>query len=371
MMGRLLAFIAVVAGCYNPPSPVCGFICGTGGACPGGYTCNSDDHRCHLEGTAERCQEFADAPMVDAAPYPMVIATSPNPGDQGITVNAVVTATFNVPIANVDATSFAVESDGVPIEGFADSTDNVATFQPTHLPSGKTVRATITSAVTDLEGRNVPMYTWTFGVEVDTTAPTVTSSVPADGDTGFPIAGQLVTLVFSEDVLGTSNIEISTAGVAIPGTWFYQNQGGFIAQFEPMDLLPPLAAIDVAAPAAITDNAGNALVPFSMQFMTGPDTIAPGVVFTVPPNGSVGAHPDTTIEVTFDEPVTNVNAATFVVAGGLVTGTFASNADGSVWTFTPDAALPVATSITVELTTSITDLAGNPLLPYAFSFMVM
>lgn len=369
-MGRLLAFIAVFAGCYNAPSPACGFICGTGGSCPGGYTCNDDDHRCHLDGTAEPCQEFADADIPDAPPVPMVVSTSPGASDQGVHVTATVSATFNLSIENVDSSTFTLVSDGVAIDGFATSTDNVATYEPNHLPSGKPVIATLTRQITDGSGRSIPMYTWSFVVETDTTAPTVIASNPTDGQTvdfGTPVGVQ-----FSEDVQGTNAIEISTGGTAIPGTWFYQNAGGvYFAQFEPTaGVLPQAAVIDVVAPATITDFAANALVPFSMQFMTLDEP--PFVLSTEPPFMAINVPTDATIAITFSEPVTDVDTTSFVVDGGLVTGTVASSSGGAVWTFTPDAALPAATMISVELTTGITDLAGNHMgMPYDYTFTTL
>lgn len=41
---------AIIAACYDVPTPDCGFLCGPNGECPGGYTC-ADDHHCHRIGT--------------------------------------------------------------------------------------------------------------------------------------------------------------------------------------------------------------------------------------------------------------------------------------------------------------------------------
>jgi hypothetical protein len=50
-MARILLFAALMA-CYSPPQPVCGFVCGSGGACPPDYHCGND-HRCHLNGSPD------------------------------------------------------------------------------------------------------------------------------------------------------------------------------------------------------------------------------------------------------------------------------------------------------------------------------
>jgi hypothetical protein len=370
-MGRLLAIAAVLSGCYSPPSPTCGFICGTGYSCPGGYTCNDEDHRCHLDGTTEHCEAYADADIPDASPYPMVISTTPEANAQGVIINAFVSATFNVPVGNVNSTTFSVVSDGTSLDGFTDVIAEQAVFEPHHLPSGKTVVATITPGITDEAGRSVPMYTWSFQVEVDTVAPTVIGTHPVDGEPQFS-PGDQVGVQFSEDVQGTNGIEISSGGVAIPGSWFFDvEQGQYVAQFEPeMGLLPDSAVIDVVVPATITDYAGNPLVPFSMQFTT--SDLAPFFEESAPFDMAINVPTDTKIVVTFSKPVTNVDSASFVVNGGLVTGTLASSVAGQVWTFTPDATLPAASMFTVDLTTAITDLVGTPVLaPTQFSFTTL
>ena len=54
MSGRLarLAVLsaAALSACYSPPEPACGFVCGSGGSCPDGYACASDNV-CHRDGT--------------------------------------------------------------------------------------------------------------------------------------------------------------------------------------------------------------------------------------------------------------------------------------------------------------------------------
>ena len=40
---------AIVAACYEVPTPSCGFLCGPNNACPDSYTC-ANDHYCHRIG---------------------------------------------------------------------------------------------------------------------------------------------------------------------------------------------------------------------------------------------------------------------------------------------------------------------------------
>ena len=51
MSGRLIALCgALIAACYDVPTPACGFACGPDGACPDRYTCAADRY-CHLAGS--------------------------------------------------------------------------------------------------------------------------------------------------------------------------------------------------------------------------------------------------------------------------------------------------------------------------------
>lgn len=64
---------AIVAACYELPTPDCGFLCGSGKLCPDGYTC-ADDHFCHRTGAPDTLvcgtpdSDLPDDASVDAAP---------------------------------------------------------------------------------------------------------------------------------------------------------------------------------------------------------------------------------------------------------------------------------------------------------------
>src|SRR4051812_11237778 len=79
-MGTIL-----LAACYTPPSPACGFICGDGNTCPESYTCNPDDRICHLNGTDETC----DPAPPDPGP-PITSMVTPSDGATGVPTNATV-----------------------------------------------------------------------------------------------------------------------------------------------------------------------------------------------------------------------------------------------------------------------------------------
>jgi len=98
------------------------------------------------------------------------------------------------------------------------------------------------------------------------------------------------------------------------------------------------------------------------------DTAAPMVLGTTPSDGATGVARDTTIKVVFDEPVINVDTTSFTVAdASAVSGTITPSSP-TTYEFTPNSAMQPNATISVTLTSAITDGSGNPLAPYPFSF---
>jgi hypothetical protein len=93
------------------------------------------------------------------------------------------------------------------------------------------------------------------------------------------------------------------------------------------------------------------------------DTTAPAISFRSPAAGATGVPNNTSIVVTFNEPVdpATVTAATFTLNGaGQVAGAVSFDAITQTATFTPSAPLGFSTSYTVALT-GIQDFSGNAL----------
>ena len=264
MRSWLACLVALAAGCYDPPKPECGFVCGPQGACPTGYTCQTRDNRCHRDGTDGPCESVLDG---------------------------------------------SVDGSG------------------------------------------------------DTTSPTVVDRTPDDGATGVAVDAS-VGAFFDEDVSGVaeSSFFVQQSGTVLLGTVTYDGVSRG-ARLDPLDQLAPNTVYTVVLTPAITDYSGNAIVAESWSFTTGSDLVAPHVRTTQPASGSSNVAVSAPIIITFDEPVQNVTATTYTVdhGGTPITGTLAASNGGRTYTFTPSAALPAATAITVTLTTGITDLAGNPL----------
>ncbi len=120
-------------------------------------------------------------------------------------------------------------------------------------------------------------------------------------------------------------------------------------------------------------NSGWQVMPRQQSDLAVIDTTPPTVVSTIPQSGQTNVNPHKSIYATFSEnldPAT-VNASTFLVtqAGNPVAGTVTYNAATRQAIFTPSTYLSPYKGHTAQLTTGITDLAGNALAAdYVWSF---
>ncbi len=155
------------------------------------------------------------------------------------------------------------------------STGNTATFTPDSVLAANTVYiVTVTTGATDLVGNPLfAMFTSTFttGATADTTAPTVTSTNPADGAIGVNLDAS-VNATFS-DAMDPSTINLATftltgpSSTAVAGKVSYDVPDN-IATFTPT---APLAANTTftATISGARDLQGNALATTSWTFNTG------------------------------------------------------------------------------------------------------
>ena len=173
-------------------------------------------------------------------------------------------------------------------------------------------------------------------------APSVQSSVPANGATDIAVGANLA-VTFSEPVTVTAPwFSLSCPSVGALAATF--SGGPTTFTIDPDVDLPPNAACQVIVLAArVTDqdaddppDAMNSSASFG--FATGAiQDSAPAVNASIPGNGAAGVALDASPSVTFSEPV-NVTEASFAIACG-TSGSHAATVSGGPVTFTLD---PVA-----------------------------
>ena len=157
-------------------------------------------------------------------------------------------------------------SAGTTIAGSVGLTNgNLATFDPqSSLVASTTYTATLSTGIKDIAGNALtPAKSWSFTTAAasDTTPPTVTSTNPASGANGFPIASS-ITATFSEAIqpatVTTSTFTLkNSAGTTIAGSVALTN--GNLVTFDPQSSLVASTTYTATLSTGIKDIAGNAL----------------------------------------------------------------------------------------------------------------
>jgi methionine-rich copper-binding protein CopC len=306
---------------------------------------------------------------------PTVSSTIPAAGATGVPTNTAIVITLSEEMDPLTITTetFTVTAPGLtPVPGVVAYSGTTATFTPNDvLAADATFTVTLTTDARDLAGNQLASdFVWTFttGSAADTTAPTVSATIPADGATDVPL-NQSIVATFSED-MDPFTISTDTVTVAGPGLTPVAGVVSYIgttAIFTPASNL----AADTTYTATITtgarDLAGNELASdFAWSFTTGTaaDTTAPTVISTSPADGATDVPTNITVAVTFSEQMDpfTITPATFMVIDpdlNPVAGTVTYF--GTVATFTPDSNLAANTTYTATITTGAGDLSGNAL----------
>jgi RHS repeat-associated protein len=309
---------------------------------------------------------------------PSVTTVSPSNNATGIPTNGVVQLQFSKPIDPLTITgmTFQVSPYGaLPIAGTISMSANgqTATFSPSS-PLEVTTQYIVTTSggITDMEGHALSgfesLFTTSFGT--DATAPTVTMVSPDNGQAGVPVNVR-VNAVFSAPLsaasIGSNAITVSAAGTQIAGAISLSSSGTTLG-FVPTNPLAASTAYTVAI-SGVTDQAGNVVVPFASSFTTGAsgtvNTTQPSVVSISPANGASAVSVNSTVVLTFNEPIdlTTVNDTTVQIessgSSGVLAGSYSLDASGTVLTFTPLSPLPGNKTISVYVPGGVLDLSGN------------
>ena len=309
---------------------------------------------------------------------PTVTATVPANQATGVALNSQINATFSEamdPTTINTATFTLVQTvSGVSSNGSVTYSGTTAAFMPpSNLSPNISYTATITTGAKDPSGNALASnFVWSFttGTTVNTTPPTVISTVPANSATGVAINSK-ISATFSEamdpSTLTTTTFTLMQGATAVSGTVTYAASGD-TATFTPSTNLAPSTAFTATVTTGAKDVTGNALAAnFTWSFTTGAtaDTTPPAVVSNVPANSATGVAINSKISATFSKAMdpSTITAATFTVMQGTtpVSGTVAYAATGSTATFTPSTNLATSTAFTATVTNGAKDLSGNAL----------
>jgi len=207
---------------------------------------------------------------------------------------------------------------------------------------------------------------------IATSAPTVTSTIPANLDTGVQI-NRRITATFSQS-MDPATISISSFKVAGPlasaisGTVTF---AGETAVFTPSTALALNSLYTATITTLVKNQAGVAMATdFTWSFTTGltGDNTAPQLITTGAADGDTGLPINRNATATFSEPLdpsTIVSPATSFTLKEFVSGTAVAGIvtfSGNTATFDPTNNLLPNTRYTAAITTGAKDLAGNALI---------
>jgi Ice-binding-like/Bacterial Ig-like domain len=315
---------------------------------------------------------------------PAVTATVPASGAVNVPLNQKIVATFNTPMTASTITAagtFTVTgAGGATVAGTVtyNAPSNTAIFAPTApLAASTQFTATVTTAAQSTQGNALAAsYVWSFttGLTANASAPTVTSTNPANAAINVPL-NQKIGATFSTPMdpatisaAGTYTVAVAGGGAVVPGTVSY---AGRTAVFTPTANLAPGVQYTATITIAAKDLTGVAMAAnFVWSFTAGvaANAVAPTITATSPAAAAVSVPIDKTISATFStamDPATITNTTlTVAVAGGggaFVNGTVSYDPASHIATFSPSINLAANTKYTAAISNLVKDLSGNAL----------
>ena len=189
----------------------------------------------------------------------------PSNGAIGVPIGGNIATTFNEVMdpLTINTATFTLMEGATPVSGTVSYTGVTATFNPFSTLAPYTLQtATITTGARDLAGNALAAdFVWSFttGTTTDTTAPSVSFTVPANAATGVAIGGNIA-VAFSEAMdpltITTATFTLMQGATPVTGTVSY---AGVTATFNPTGALAPSTTYTATITTGAKDLAGNAL----------------------------------------------------------------------------------------------------------------
>ena len=317
---------------------------------------------------------------------PAVSQIDPLDGATAFPVNGVIVVRFTEPLSPSSVVDGAINltQGGNEISGSVSlSGDTLSvSFDPDADLLGLTLHDVEVSGLRDAAGNLMAapfISSFTTAEFVDSVRPTVVRTSPASGATGVPVNSPY-TVEFSERM---DPATLTTTNFVVRDNTTFQNVSGMVqvdadgvtASFVPDQPYAVGRSHTAILSTAVTDAAGNTLTGsrvFSFTTAFASDTDRPLLVGNSPANFDSQVPVNALLVLQFSEPLNpiNIQRGLTVMAGTqVVPGSIALSDGNRRVTFTSAAALLPSTNHSVELSTEVTDLVGNPLdNPGSFSF---
>ena len=309
---------------------------------------------------------------------PSVSSTLPMRAATGVALNDDIAVTFSEEMdpLTVTAATFTLKQGAAAIAGKVTYSGVTAIFNSTSALAANTIyTASITTGAKGLAGNALSAnYEWSFttGVALDTTPPTVLSTIPANSALGVSI-NRSITATFSKEMNPTTltTVTFTVVGPSTTSLAGTVSSSGTRATFRPLANLTPNTLYHATITMGTKDLAGNALVNnFVWSFTTsasaslGPDPVlldhagdfvilAKSGVNTVPTSaitGNIGVSPIDSAAVTGFS--LTVDASNQYATSAQVTGKV----------YAADYSSPTPSNLTTavsDMETAYTDAAGR------------
>jgi methionine-rich copper-binding protein CopC len=305
----------------------------------------------------------------ESAAAPTVTSTDPTNNAVNIAFNKVIKATFSQAMdpASITAATFTLKQGNTVVAGTVTYSGNTASFTPNNpLSSGAVYTATITTGAKNTTGIALATnYVWNFTTVVSqtATAPTVTSTDPANNDTGVSL-NKVIKANFSQ-VMDPASITGATftlkqGNTTVTGTVTYS---GSTASFTPNSPLSASLEYTATITTGAKNTSGTALASnYEWTFTTG-IPVAPTVTSTDPANNATNVPLNKVIKATFSEAMdpATITGTTFTLKQGNTTVTGTVTYSGTTASFTPTNPLSGNLVYTATITTGAKNTEGTAL----------
>lgn len=305
---------------------------------------------------------------------PTIVSTTPADGDVDVAINSSIEITFNKEMnaTSINATTFTIKEGGVAVVGTVGYVNKTATFSPiANLKASTLYTSTLTSAVVDADGLAIAVdhtFSFTTGVVVDNTAPTVVSTNPLNNATNVA-RNKVIEITFSESMSAASFTSTSFIVVQgsnpVAGAIEYANK---TARFIPNTILDASLSYTATVNTDVKDLAGNAIaLTKAWTFTTGSE--AGLSVVNLGASGNYVILAKTTITNSPTSAITgdvglSPAATSFITGFGLTDATgFATSPQVTGKVYAADMAAPTSTNLTTAVENMITaynDASGRP-----------
>lgn len=295
---------------------------------------------------------------------PLVLSTDPADGDTNVTLDKIITITFNEEMNPATITQGAITLQGESeIEGTIsyDQSTMTASFTPSEeLASNTTYAGRVKTTVKDLDGNALQEdYLWTFSTG-ENLSPMVIATDPDDNETGV-VVNKIITATFNQAMnpltVNETTFIVMNGSTAVTGVITYS---GTTASFTPTVSLGLNTTYTATITSETENPSGLALqIDYVWEFTTGA-VIAPTVISTDPENDETDVALNKVILATFSEPMeaATINGTTFTLKQGTNTITGEITYTGITASFTPSGNLSPNTVYTATVTSGAENVAG-------------